>query len=70
MDGKSSVSLKPGGAITMKNESQSFAMNSAGMTMDGTLEVTGDIVLNGISLKDHKHTGITPGGANTGTPTS
>ncbi|WP_425057612.1 hypothetical protein SCACP_21290 [Sporomusa carbonis] len=32
------------------------------------VNVTGDVIADGISLKNHTHGGVTPGGGNTGTP--
>lgn len=44
-------------------------INSAGAWAHaGTIVATGDVVGGGISLDGHMHTGITPGGANTGGP--
>lgn len=37
--------------------------------MNGTLNATGNIVGDGISLNTHTHTGVEPGGGNTGGPT-
>ncbi|MDD3652315.1 phage baseplate assembly protein V [Immundisolibacter sp.] len=34
----------------------------------GAVHVTGDVIADGISLKTHVHTGILPGGSNTGMP--
>lgn len=42
---------------------------NANVQINGTVIVTGgDVVADGISLKTHTHTGITPGGSNTGGP--
>ncbi len=37
-----------------------------GVTIEGNITVTGDVVAGGISLIHHVHGGIQPGGANTG----
>lgn len=64
MDGKSSVSLKPGGAITMKNEGITFALSSEGIDITG-----GHIRHNGKNIGDtHTHGGIVRGGADTDPP--
>ena len=38
------------------------------MKVNGSIEVTGDVVASGISLVTHTHGGVLPGGANTGEP--
>lgn len=38
-------------------------------TMQGPVTVTNDVTAGGISLQGHTHTGVQPGGGNTGTPT-
>ena len=41
----------------------------AGTTISGTIEVAGgDVTADGISLKTHKHSGVTVGGGQTGNP--
>ena len=34
----------------------------------GNVNVTGDVIADGVSLKYHVHTGVTSGGADTGQP--
>lgn len=38
------------------------------ITLNGSMSSTGDIVAGGISLINHTHTGVTPGGGSTGAP--
>lgn len=38
------------------------------MKINGTLELTGDVIAGGVSLVHHTHPGIAPGGASTGEP--
>ena len=38
------------------------------ITLNGAMSSTGDIVAGGISLINHTHTGVTPGGGSTGAP--
>lgn len=38
------------------------------ITFDGDIEVTGDVKAGGISLKNHVHGGVQPGGGTTGLP--
>jgi phage baseplate assembly protein V len=41
---------------------------NANVRINGKLDVTQDVVGGGVSLKNHKHTGVTAGGAQSGTP--
>lgn len=43
-------------------------ITEAGITIHGTVTVTGDVIADGISLKTHKHGGVTTGGGQTGVP--
>jgi phage baseplate assembly protein gpV len=38
------------------------------MKINGTLELTGDVVAQGVSLVTHTHGGVQPGGGHTGVP--
>lgn len=38
------------------------------MKINGTLELTGDVIAQGVSLVHHTHGGVMPGGGNTGEP--
>lgn len=40
----------------------------SGAAVDGSLSTTGDVTASGISLTTHTHSGVTPGGGNTGGP--
>lgn len=40
----------------------------AGAVVQGTIRTTEDVVANGISLTQHTHTGVQPGGGSTGVP--
>ena len=42
--------------------------NNGKVTLNGTLEVTGDVKAGGISLKTHIHGGVTSGGGTSGGP--
>lgn len=65
----SSVDKPPAGA-----EENTRVLNTPGnltINVGGTLAInanSGDVVVNGISLVNHTHTGVTPGGATTGKP--
>lgn len=45
-----------------------IALSGGRMVVDGTIEVTGDVIAGGVSLKSHIHTGVVSGGADTGGP--
>ena len=53
-----------------------ITINSAGLPitingniiLNGSLTATGDVVANGVSVKHHIHSGVEPGGSNTGNP--
>lgn len=38
------------------------------MLINGTLELTGDVIAGGVSLRSHTHGGVMPGGSSTGGP--
>ena len=46
--------------------SQVSGVGGSGATMEGPLGVTNDVTAGAISLLSHVHTGVTPGGSNTG----
>lgn len=69
-DGTASLSLKPDGQMDIATPGAVNIAAASGVNYTGTINVTGDIVLNGISLATHKHPGVTPGSSNTGGPTS
>lgn len=52
---------------TNANEPQ-INLGGGRMVIDGTLEVTGDVIADGVSLKGHTHSGVTAGPASTGAP--
>lgn len=64
------IRLEPDGTVNVFNAAASFTMNPDG-TFDfhGTLATFDcDVVANGISLVNHVHGGVSPGGSNTGVP--
>ena len=65
-DGQSSISLRPGGAITIKNQDVTLALSSGGLDITG-----GYVKHNGRNIgHDHVHGEVRRGGANTGVPTN
>jgi len=69
-DGTSTLSLHPTEGISIDTPNALSISAAGSIAFTGTFNVTGDIVLNGIPLSTHKHTGVTPGGSNTGGPTA
>lgn len=59
--------------ITLSNDNISIqapsGLNIIGdVNIQGELNSTGDVIGGGVSLKNHTHPGVTPGGGNTGVP--
>lgn len=73
LDGETVISLDPE-AQTLILTAPGGATINANTTINGTLHVTGlitsddDVKAGAISLKNHKHGGVTAGGAQTGVP--
>lgn len=78
-----STTITSGGSITMNAPSitmnapqvtingalaQGKGANGGGCSMQGPVAVTNDVVAGGKSLMGHVHSGVTPGGGNTGAP--
>lgn len=67
VSGTTGVSVNTDKAVAIAAAQGVTMTGGAGdISFTGTLNVTGDIVLNGISLKTHKHVGVTPGGGTSG----
>lgn len=64
------IQLQSSGDIVIESVSNTINIANSDVNIsNGTTTVTGgDVIADGISLKTHVHGGITPGGANTGTP--
>lgn len=63
-DGKTSISIKPGGGLTLTQDGVSMSMTSSGVDFTG-----GYVKHNGKNIgHDHIHGGITPGSSNTDIP--
>lgn len=76
-DGKTKISMNGAGGIGMESDQQIGISAAGGVTMDGgagsatikgKLIVEEDIIVNGISFVNHLHSGVMPGGGNTGEP--
>lgn len=72
------VTYANGAVIEYDRAANHFRMNlaggsveisaSGGLTIIGTVTVTGDVIADGISLKNHRHGGVVAGVAQTGVP--
>jgi phage gp45-like len=66
--------LKSGEVAIYDGIGQSILLTKTGIvingnaTLNGTLTVTQDVVVNGKSFNNHRHGGVAIGGSNTGTP--
>lgn len=78
-DGNTKIGLSGDGGVNVNTDKSVAVSAAAGVTMTGAaagidisgeIRVTGDIILNGISLKSHKHTGVVPGGGTSAGPTN
>lgn len=73
-NGASKVRILNNGNIEITNGTAKIEMSGGNVSITGDLSVSGtitagtDVETNGISLKGHKHSGVTTGGSNTGTP--
>ena len=61
------VTTKSGNSNTVLT-SNSFTINTLNVIINGNLQISGTTVGNGINLNTHLHTGVQPGGGNTGVP--
>jgi len=55
-------------AITLANGVAGMTMTSAGTTFAGPVTIPGGATINGIQFGTHTHSGVQPGGGNTGGP--
>jgi phage baseplate assembly protein gpV len=69
------VILLDNGKCRITVGSKSLELNATKATWNGDLDVngninaTGDVIAGSISLQNHTHTGVQPGGGTTGPPT-
>lgn len=77
-DGNTKISLSGEGGVGVSTDKSvtvaaaqgvSITGGAGNVTFTGTLIVTGEIILNGIHLSTHKHTGVQPGGGTSAGPT-
>lgn len=78
-DGNTKASFSGAGGIGLSTDQQvniaaangvSITGGAGNVTFTGTMIVVGEIILNGIHLSTHKHTGVVPGGGNSTGPTN
>lgn len=68
-NGASSAVLTPSG-ITFATSGASATMGAGGTQFTGHVDFPDGVRIGGIEFGTHKHTGVTPGGGNSGGPTS
>lgn len=62
------ASIYAGNAPSADGSTPHIALGGGNMTMHGNLIVNGDVVADGVSLKNHTHSDVLTGPANTGKP--
>jgi phage baseplate assembly protein V len=62
------IELPAGGAYEIKVGGMTLTLAGGKLTLNGDIEVTGDVKAGAISLRTHKHGGIMQGGDDTGIP--
>lgn len=67
-DGTLAISASGGVTITAPLAITGDVSITGNVTVSGQLDASEDVIGGGISLKDHKHSGVTAGGAMTGAP--
>jgi phage baseplate assembly protein V len=62
------ITLPAGGSYIISVGGMTLTLAGGKLTLNGDIEVTGDVKAGAISLKNHKHGGVAVGGSQTGTP--
>lgn len=62
------ITLPAGGSYEITVGGMTMTIAGGKITLNGDIEVTGDVKAGAISLKNHKHGGVAVGGSQTGTP--
>lgn len=62
------LNQKPVTFLELTQDKTAILTATAGVTINGTVTVNGDVIANGISLCNHVHGGVEPGGGSTGKP--
>lgn len=65
----SNVYFRSDGSMAIRPKNKKLEID-ADITVNGTIEATGDVTASSISLESHKHTGVKAGSDETGAPTS
>ncbi|AQS84012.1 hypothetical protein A0U92_03640 [Acetobacter aceti] len=65
----SCVYFRSDGSMALRPNNKKLEID-ADITVNGSLEATGDVTAGSISLESHKHTGVKAGSDETGAPTS
>ena len=67
-NGNTYIHLNDDGTIEISNGNAKINMNGDTIAITGNVTATGDVTAGTISLKNHKHSGVSSGSSNTGTP--
>lgn len=67
-DASTLIELDPDGQVITLTAPGGVTIN-ADVTVNGTIDATGEVTGNGTALHTHHHSGVTTGGGNTGPPT-
>jgi phage baseplate assembly protein V len=62
------ITLPAGGSYEISVGGMNLTIAAGKLTLNGDIEVTGDVKAGAISLKNHKHGGVTTGSSQTGIP--
>jgi phage baseplate assembly protein gpV len=62
------LEVPAGGSFEIRVGGSSMVFANGKITLNGDIEVTGDVKAGAISLKTHTHGGVQAGGAQTSTP--
>lgn len=62
------LDIPSGGTFEIRVGGTTLTFAGGKITLNGDIEVTGDVKAGTISLKTHTHSGVTPGPGNTGLP--
>lgn len=62
------ASIYAGNAPSADGSTPHINLGGGKMTINGTLELSGDVIASGVSLVNHTHSGVVAGPASTGKP--
>lgn len=68
--GVQKITLPSGGSYEISVGGMNLVIGGGKLTLNGDIEVTGDVKAGSVSLKNHTHGGVTAGGSETQPPTT